>query len=181
LSQPDTQTLTATSETGEIFNFTGEATEGYRVRGDSIHLSYDLDDSYDEINITAVPKTKDTTTYYSMLNWNGSYAGIQFADEDRDVVIFSTWDTNDENATIIDSGDSNLQYDFGGEGTGVSVRLVLPPSEYGAIEGLPDDYRLSVDHEYTLNMKASYPDDADCEDTNMTKCTDYTIEFYDKL
>ncbi len=87
-------------------------------------------------------------------------------------VIFSVWDEPTGNAQIIDMGQSNEQVGFGGEGTGTSLRLMLPPSRFGAIEGLPNDYQLQADHIYETRLKITYP--SDC-----MNCQDYQVFFYD--
>lgn len=89
-------------------------------------------------------------------------------------VLFSVWDTSEDagNAELIDVGATNVQTGFGGEGTGTSARMMLPPSVYGAIPGLPDDYTLQVDHTYETHLVVSFPEA--CE-----SCTDYTVYFSD--
>jgi dTDP-4-dehydrorhamnose 3,5-epimerase-like enzyme len=169
-------TLQVVADNNKSVTIDGEVSSGDRVRADSIHMHYTLKDTYNELNITAIPLTDPDSTYYSMINWPGSYAGIQFVEENDTKVIFSTWDTNGKDAEIIDAGDSNKQEGFGGEGTGVSVRLLFPPSENGHIEGLPDDYQLEVNHKYKLNLKITHPND--CGD-GTDDCTDYAIYFYD--
>jgi hypothetical protein len=153
-----------------------EGSSNLNTRTDSIHLRYLDVKRYDQFKITATPLTSTETTYYSMINWSGAYTGIQFGNDHDHKVIFSVWDTNGKKASIVDTGTSNKQVGFSGEGTGVSLRLRFPPSRYGHVKGLPDDYMLHVDHDYTLLLKVTHPND--CGKQSDT-CTDYTIYFSD--
>jgi len=131
-------------------------------RTDSVHLNYDVDGSYTEFKVQVTPDTNPASTYYSALNWADSYAGIQF---DRNgagqltmsMVIFSVWDAGGAQAAVTDRGACNSVLGFGGEGTGTSCRLRFPPSQNGAVAGLPSDYMLKVGDTYELylTMRAS--------------------------
>jgi hypothetical protein len=128
-------------------------------RTDSVHLNYDVDGSYTELKVQITPLTDPAATYYSAINWQDSYAGIQF---DRNgtgqltmsMVIFSVWDAGGSKAAVTDRGACNSVLNFGGEGTGTSCRLRFPPNaQNGAIAGLPSDYMLSVGDTYELYLK----------------------------
>jgi hypothetical protein len=132
-------------------------------RTDSVHLDYDVDGSYTELKVQITPVTNPAATYYSAINWQDSYAGIQF---DRDgagqltmsMVIFSVWDAGGAKAAVTDQGGCNSVLGFGGEGTGTSCRLRFPPNaQNGTIAGLPSDYMLKVGDTYELylTMRAS--------------------------
>jgi|ETNmetMinimDraft_28_1059901.scaffolds.fasta_scaffold04900_2 uncharacterized protein YjbI with pentapeptide repeats len=149
-------------------NVTGEVSDT-SSRTNSIHLNYYPSGTYDSFSVQATPGTGPAATYYSTINWRGAYGGIQF-DGSTTKVIFSTWDANEMDAEIRDSGDCNDVVDFGGEGTGVSCRLLFPPSEYGAIPGLPDDYMLVPGHTYDTTIEIT-----DCG----TNCQDYSFNFTD--
>ena len=121
------------------------------------------------------PATGPQSTYYSTLNWPGAYGGIQFDDYGGPIskVLFSVWDIDaSKKAEILDQGACNETVGFGGEGTGTSCRLLLPPSEHGAIAGLPDDYMLQPGDTYETHLVVSHP--ADC-----ATCSDYTFTFTD--
>ena len=166
------QTMSAyiTWSSGErrYLNISGEVTDT-STRTNSIHLNYEPSGEYEEFSIRATPGTGPLATYYSTINWAGSYGGIQF-DGDTTKVLFSTWDTNGMDAEIIDDGSCNVVHDFGGEGTGVSCRLILPPSVHGSIPGLPDDYMLVPGDTYETSIQIS-----DCG----TNCQDYSFFFTD--
>ena len=166
------QTMSAyiTWSSGErrYLNISGEVTDT-STRTNSIHLNYEPSGEYEEFSIRATPGTGPRATYYSTINWAGSYGGIQF-DGDTTKVLFSTWDTNGMDAEIIDDGSCNVVHDFGGEGTGVSCRLILPPSVHGSIPGLPDDYMLVPGDTYETSIQIS-----DCG----TNCQDYSFFFTD--
>jgi hypothetical protein len=130
--------------------FTGNVA-AHESRTDSVHLYYDVDASYTEFKVRITPLTAPPATYYSALNWQDSYAGIQF-DGDTTTVIFSVWDAGGEKAKIADEGACNALVGFGGEGTGTSCRLKFPPAKQGAIAGLPDDYRLEPGNTYELHL-----------------------------
>ncbi|HVY30662.1 MAG TPA: hypothetical protein VHB79_29080 [Polyangiaceae bacterium] len=136
-------------------DFSGVVAE-HESRTDSVHLYYDADGSYTEFKVRITPLSTPPATYYSALNWQDSYAGIQF-DGDTTTVIFSVWDAGGEKAQISDQGACNELVGFGGEGTGTSCRLRFPPSQHGKVAGLPDDYRLEAGNTYELHlsMKAS--------------------------
>lgn len=131
-------------------DFTGTVSD-HDTRTDSVHLDYDVDSSYSEIDVRVTPLSGPPATYYSALNWRDSYAGFQF-DGQTTMVIFSVWDAGGEKAQIINQGACNVTVGFGGEGTGTSCRLRLPPSEHGAIAGLPDDYMLELGNTYELSL-----------------------------
>jgi len=149
-------------------NVTGEVSDT-SSRTNSIHLNYYPSGTYDSFSVQATPGTGPVATYYSTINWRGAYGGIQF-DGSTTKVIFSTWDVNGMDAEIRDTGDCNDVVDFGGEGTGVSCRLLFPPSEHGAIPGLPDDYMLVPGHTYDTTIEIT-----DCG----TNCQDYSFNFTD--
>ncbi len=131
-------------------DFTGNVAD-HQSRTDSVHLYYDVDGSYTEFKVRITPLSAPPATYYSALNWQDSYAGIQF-DGDTSLVIFSVWDAGGEKAKITDPGACNAMVGFGGEGTGTSCRLKFPPSKSGAIAGLPNDYHLEVGNTYELHL-----------------------------
>ena len=131
-------------------DFTGSVTE-HASRTDSVHVYYDVSGSYTEFKLRITPLSAPPATYYSALNWQDSYAGIQF-DGDTSLVIFSVWDAGGEKAKITDPGACNAKVDFGGEGTGTSCRLKFPPSKNGAIAGLPNDYHLQVGNTYEIYL-----------------------------
>jgi hypothetical protein len=127
-------------------------------RTDSVHLNYDVDGSYTELKVQVTPLTNPAATYYSALNWQDAYAGIQF---DRNaagqltmsMVIFSVWDAGGAQAAVTDHGACNSVLGFGGEGTGTSCRLRFPPNaQNGAVAGLPSDYMLKVGDTYELHL-----------------------------
>ncbi len=150
-------------------NISGEVTD-VRLIAASIHSRYQFSGEFDEFSIRATPGTGPRGTYYSTINWKGSYGGIQFNNADTTTVIFSTWDTNGRDAEIVDNGSCNQIVGFSGEGTGVSCRLKLPPSQYGEISGLPDDYMLVTGHTYQTSIEIQ-----DCG----TNCQAYTFMFED--
>jgi len=183
------QTATISTENGDTYQVTAEIVPGTDKHANSIHFWYDFGGrEFTEFNITAIPLTKPEATYYALLVWRGAYMGIQFADENRTLVIFSVWDSDEGEAAIIDPGDSNEQSDFGGEGTGVGTRLKFPADgeTYPEItdgEGnllLPHDYQLDVNNSYTMHIVVTYPTSDECEETNSTsECVDYRVTFYD--
>lgn len=138
-----------------VVDFAGTVSE-HESRTDSVHLYYDVDGSYSEFKVRITPLSTPPATYYSALNWQDSYAGIQF-DGDTTTVIFSVWDAGGEKAQITDQGACNELVGFGGEGTGTSCRLRFPPAKHGKVAGLPDDYRLEAGNTYelSLSMKSS--------------------------
>lgn len=131
-------------------DFDGSVAE-HESRTDSVHLYFDAPSSYTEFKVRVTPLSAPAATYYSALNWQDSYAGIQF-DGDTTTVIFSVWDAGGEKAKISEQGACNALVGFGGEGTGTSCRLQLPPSKHGKVPGLPDDYRLEVGNTYELHL-----------------------------
>ena len=171
----DDQILKVTADNGDSLNVIGKSVKGKEMRSDSIWMRYKVE-PYNEFNITIKPLTNPTTTYYSALNWSGSYAGIQWVNDKETRIIFSTWDVGEQKAQIVDKGKSNKQIGFGGEGTGASVRFYFPPKTFGHIDGLPDDYMLETNHEYMLNMKVTHPEDCN----GLDECTDFSMNFYDK-
>ena len=151
-------------------SFSGSVAE-HESRTDSVHLYYDVDDSYTEFKVRITPLTAPPATYYSALNWQDSYAGIQF-DGDTTTVIFSVWDAGGEKAKITDEGACNALVGFGGEGTGTSCRFKLPPSKHGAIAGLPSDYRLEPGNTYELHLSmASSPNGGTAHSLTFTDLT----------
>src|SRR6188768_2053347 len=83
-----------------LVDFSGTVVE-HETRTDSVHLYYDVDASYSEFKVRITPLSAPPATYYSALNWQDSYAGIQF-DGDASLVIFSVWDAAGEKAHITD-------------------------------------------------------------------------------
>ncbi len=159
----------------QTVTFSGEAWPSARTRTDSVHVLYDVPDAYTEFKVRVTPMSGPQSTYYSTLNWPGAYGGIQFDDYGGPItkVLFSVWDIDANNkAEITDPGDCNELVGFGGEGTGTSCRLLLPPSEHGPIPGLPDDYMLQPGDTYETHLVITYP--ADCP-----TCSDYTFTFTD--
>lgn len=159
----------------QTLTFTGEAWPSERTRTDSVHILYEVPDVYSEFKVRVTPATGPQSTYYSTLNWPGAYGGIQFDDYGGPIskVLFSVWDIDaSKKAEILDQGACNETVGFGGEGTGTSCRLLLPPSEHGAIAGLPDDYMLQPGDTYETHLVVSHP--ADC-----ATCSDYTFTFTD--
>jgi hypothetical protein len=147
--------------------FQTEANGGFSVV-DGVEFSLKIV-AVDKAENQAATTSRLTITTYSTINWNGAYGGIQF-DGDTTKVLFSTWDTNGMDAEIIDSGDCNAILGFEGEGTGVSCRLLFPPSVHGSIPDLPDDYMLVAGHVYETSTEVS-----DCG----TNCQDYSFNFTD--
>ncbi len=129
-------------------DFSGTVAE-HASRTDSVHVYYDVNGSYTEFKVRITPLSAPPATYYSALNWQDAYAGIQF-DGDTSLVIFSVWDAGSEKAKITDPGACNAMVGFGGEGTGTSCRLKFPPSKNGAVAGLPNDYHLEVGNTYEI-------------------------------
>ena len=166
------QTMSAyiTWPSGErrYLNTSGQVTDT-STRTNSIHLNYEPSGEYEMFSIQATPGTGPVATYYATITWAGAYGGLQF-DGDTTKVIFSTWDINGMEAEVIDNGSCNVLHGFGGEGTGVSCRLMLPPSVHGLIPGLPNDYMLVPGHTYETSLEIS-----DCG----TNCQDYTFLFTD--
>ena len=160
-----------TSPSGEkmYHNLSGEVSD-VRLIAASIHSKYQFSGEFEQFSIRATPGTGPQGTYYSTINWKGSYGGLQFVDSDTTMVIFSTWDTNGRDAEIVDNGSCNEITGFGGEGTGVSCRIRLPPSDYGGVDGLPDDYMLVTGHTYETSIEIQ-----DCG----TNCQAYTFLFED--
>jgi len=159
----------------QTVTFTGKATPSERTRTDSVYIHYDVPDTYTEFKVRVTPMTGPQSTYYSTLNWPGAYGGIQFDEYGGPItkVLFSIWDVDPtKKAEILDPGHCNELVGFGGEGTGTSCRLLLPPSEHGPIAGLPDDYMLKPGDTYETHLVVTYP--ADC-----ATCTDYTFTFTD--
>ena len=159
----------------QTVTFTGEAWPSERTRTDSVHILYEVPDAYTEFKVRVTPVTGPQSTYYSTLNWPGAYGGIQFDDYGGPItkVLFSVWDIDaTKKAEILDQGDCNATVGFGGEGTGTSCRLLLPPSKHGPIAGLPDDYMLKPGDTYETHLVVTYP--ADC-----ATCSDYTFTFTD--
>ena len=68
------------------------------------------------------------------------------------MVIFSVWDAGGAKAAVTDRGACNSVLGFGGEGTGTSCRLRFPPSQNGAVAGLPSEYMLKVGDTYELYL-----------------------------
>lgn len=156
--------------------FTGKGTPDERTRTDSVHIHYEVPGVYTELKVRVTPLTGPQSTYYSTANWPGAYGGIQFDDyggEKTTKVLFSVWDIDPaKKAEIKDPGQCNEKVGFGGEGTGTSCRLLLPPSKHGAIAGLPDDYMLRPGDTYETHLVVSYP--GEC-----ATCADYTFTFTD--
>ena len=159
----------------QTVTFTGTATPSERTRTDSVHIHYAVPDVYTEFKVRVTPVTGPQSTYYSTLNWPGAYGGVQFDDYGGPItkVLFSVWDIDaTKKAEIKDQGACNETVGFGGEGTGTSCRLLLPPSKHGPIAGLPDDYMLKPGDTYETHLVVTYP--ADC-----ATCSDYTFTFTD--
>lgn len=160
----------------QTLTFTGVATPDERTRTDSVHIRYEVPGVYTELKVRVTPVTGPQSTYYSTANWPGAYGGIQFDESGgtkTTMVIFSVWDIDPANkAEIKDAGQCNETVGFGGEGTGTSCRVRLPPSAHGAVGGLPDDYMLAPGDTYETHLIVSYP--ADC-----ATCADYTFTFTD--
>ena len=168
-------TVEVTTDSGMGLTVTATAEPSPRTRTNSVHLNYGIDGPYDEVTVSVEPRTGPSSTYYSTLNWPGAYAGIQFDDwngRDMTMVLFSVWDVDGRDAILVDDGAANQVVEFGGEGTGRSLRLRFPPAEHGAITGLPDDYMLQTGHVYETHLQVTAP--AECDD-----CTDYTVRFTD--
>lgn len=170
------QTATASIawDTGERreAQFKGLAYPSDETRANSVHFTTYSDDTYTEFAVRVTPLTAPPSTYYETQGWIGAYGGVQF-DDDGTQVLFSVWDTDGKSSEIRDPGACNTLVQFGGEGTGTSCRLTLPPSEHGAIVGLPDDYNLVAGDTYETHLVVTYPDDCD------GACTDYTFTFTD--
>jgi hypothetical protein len=151
-------------------DFSGTVSD-HESRTDSVHLYYDVDSSYSELKVRVTPLSAPPATYYSALNWRDSYAGIQF-DGKTTIVIFSVWDAGGEKAKVADPGACNSVVDFGGEGTGTSCRLRLPPATNGSVAGLPDDYRLELGNTYELYLSmASSPSGGTAHTVTFTDLT----------
>lgn len=169
-----TATASITWDTGEHreAEFKGLAYPSDETRANSVHFTTYSDDPYTEFAVRVTPLTAPSSTYYETQGWIGAYGGIQF-DDDGTQVLFSVWDTDGKSSQITDPGACNKLVQFGGEGTGTSCRLTLPPSEHGAIPGLPDDYNLVPGDTYETHLVVTYPNDCD------GACTDYTFTFTD--
>src|SRR5262249_6201599 len=72
-------------------NLTGSAAASPETRTDSVWLRYDVPGAYSEFKVQVTPVTAPATTYYSTINWDGAYGGIQF-DGASTLVLFSVWD-----------------------------------------------------------------------------------------
>jgi hypothetical protein len=155
-------------------DFTGVATASPGTRSNSVHLLYATPEPWTEFEVSVTPVTGPQSTYYSTINWPGAYGGIQFdsyGGVDFTMVIFSVWDVDPSHeAEIVDPGACNETVDFGGEGTGTSCRLRLPPSEHGDVAGLPVDYMLQPGDTYQTRVTLT-----DCGPA----CTDYSFSFTD--
>ena len=156
--------------TGEVSEVTSYNNTGWGLIAASIHSRYQFSGEYEEFSIRATPGTGPRGTYYSTINWHGSYGGIQFVNSDTTMIIFSTWDTGGRDAQITNNGSCNEIVGFSGEGTGVSCRIRLPPSVHGDVAGLPDDYMLVTGHTYQTSIEIQ-----DCG----TNCQAYTFLFED--
>ena len=161
--------ITWTTGEKRYLNITGEVSD-VRLIAASIHTIYQFSGEFEEFSIRATPGTGPRGTYYSTINWHGSYGGIQFVNSDTTMIIFSTWDTGGRDAQITNNGSCNEIVGFSGEGTGVSCRIRLPPSDYGDVAGLPDDYMLVTGHTYQTSIEIQ-----DCG----TNCQSYTFLFED--
>jgi hypothetical protein len=155
-------------------SITGSALPGPQTRGDSIHLSAYPGGTYTEYKVNVTPQVAPPTTYFATQGWQGAYGGIQFTSATQTKVIFSVWDVDaSRKAEFKSTGACNEIVGFGGEGTGTSCRLSLPPSKYGAVAGLPNDYMLKVGDTYQTHLVITFP--TDCGGT----CADYTFYFTD--
>ncbi len=155
-------------------SITGSAQPGPQTRGDSIHLTSYPGGSYTEYKVQVTPQVVGPTTYFATQGWEGAYGGIQFTSTAQNKVIFSVWDVDESRkAEFKSTGACNEIVGFGGEGTGTSCRLSLPPSKYGAVAGLPNDYMLKVGDTYQTHLVITFP--TDCGGT----CADYTFYFTD--
>ncbi len=80
----------------------------------------------DGISREITPLTEPTGTYYSVMNWNTGYTGIQRGGGNYDRQIqFSVWNQQGVAASIVDRGTSICQ-DFGHEGSGVMCANTYP-------------------------------------------------------
>jgi len=157
--------------TGEkrYLNITGEVSDVTLITA-SIHAKYQFSGEFEEFSILATPATAPRGTFYKTLGANGAYGGIQFVNSDTTMIIFSTWDVGGRDAQIVNNGSCNEIVGFSGEGTGVSCRIRLPPSTYGDVADLPDDYMLVTGHTYQTSIEIQ-----DCG----TNCQAYTFIFED--
>jgi hypothetical protein len=92
----------------------------------SVHLGYSAGEGvafYNEVTV----ETSAPGTYFCACGWNKGYFGIQELGNGKKVVIFSVWDSNQNNAKAVDDDkrvklmhkDDKVRIGrFGGEGTG---------------------------------------------------------------
>lgn len=92
----------------------------------SVHLQYSLPEStafYNEITV----RSSAEGTYFMVCGWNKGYFGIQELGNGKKLLIFSVWDSNQNNPNAVDDDlrtklihkDPNTRVGrFGGEGTG---------------------------------------------------------------
>lgn len=107
-----------------------------KTRADSIHLSYSTKSGWDRFDVDVTPMKFPGTTYFSTVNWDGAYTGIQNtgpgnvdgapSDPTKKKLIFSVWDSGGVSAVLLDKEDSACTT-FGGEGTGVHCDVANYP------------------------------------------------------
>ena len=78
--------------------------------------------------IDATPVTAPNFTYYQVIGWEGSYAGLQRTDDGGGhLVIWSLWDVGGVSAQIVSAPPSSSCDPFGGaEGTGIQCLFPYP-------------------------------------------------------
>lgn len=132
------------------------ATSGTKAesRARSIYLNFPTGGRPDKYSIEITPKTAPKSTYYTAIQFEGGYAGIQPANAPNRSVLFSAWDVKDgPSAIVIDKANSTCG-NFGGEGTGQQCWFTKA---------------LAVNKTYTFELEISYG----------ASSTDYTAYFTD--
>jgi hypothetical protein len=91
-----------------------------------VHLQYDAAESIAFYNEITVDQSAPGT-YFSVCGWSGGYFGIQELADGRKLLIFSVWDSSQNDPEAVDEGarvkllhkdDAVRTGRFGGEGTG---------------------------------------------------------------
>lgn len=78
-------------------------------------------------SIDLTPLTEPGGTYYSAIQWDGGYTGLQRAGTRYDRQLqFSVWDAGGIDAQVIERGEKVICSPFGGEGTGQKCELNYP-------------------------------------------------------
>jgi hypothetical protein len=130
---------------------------------------------WSEFKVSATPIAAPPATYFEMVGFTSGYCGIQWIDSGTQAIIFSVWDGAYGKAEMVDKGVCNEVVQFGGEGTGTSCRVKLPPSRFGSVSGLPSNYMMTLNGTYEAHVTKRSCGNA-CTDMSMT-LTDTAIGY----